>query len=114
MSTEAELWAKVEEFFQINFDTEKHPQIDTILFLIGVQELGSGQQKYTKDDKLNILHIAVCRLLEPFGYFKFTHYDKDGYPHFEEVETLPELKPNQQQLLMKKAIIHYFQEEELF
>lgn len=113
MGTEAELWAKVEEFFQINFDTEKHPQIDTILFLIGVQELGSGQQKYTKDDKLNILHIAVCRLLEPFGYFKFTHYDKDGYPHFEETEKLPELKPNEQQLLMKKAIIHYFQEEEL-
>lgn len=111
--TESELWAKVEEFFVINFDTEKHPQIDTILFLIGVQELGSGQQKYTKDDKLNILHIAVCRLLEPFGYFKFSHYDKDGYPHFDETEKLPELKPNEQQLLMKKAIIHYFQEENL-
>nr|WP_228446866.1 hypothetical protein [Chryseobacterium sp. 3008163] len=114
MMTEAELWAKVEEFFQINFDTEKHPQIDTILFLIGVQELGSGQQKYTKDDKLNILHIAVCRLLEPFGYFKFTHYDKDGYPHFEEVEKLPELKPNEQQLLMKKRLFIIFRKRNYY
>ena len=112
--TEAELWSKVEEFFVENFDTYKHPQIDTILFLIGVQELGSGQQKYTKDDKLNILHIAVCRLLEPFGYYKFSHYDEDGYPHFDEVEKLPELKPNEQQILMKKAVIQYFMDEGLF
>lgn len=111
--TDNELWAEVEAFFVANFDTEKHPQIDTLLFLIGVQELGSGKQKYTKDDKVNILHIAVCRLLEPFGYYKFSHYDDDGYPHFAEVEKLPELKPNEQQILMKKAIIQYFIDEEL-
>ena len=114
MSTEAELWKQVEDFFIKNFDAEPNISIDTILFLIGVQELGSGKQKYTKDDKLNILHIAVCRLLEPFGYYKFSHYDDDGYPHFEELEELPELKPNEQQLLMKKAIIQYFVDEELF
>lgn len=112
--SESELWKAVESFFIENFDTEKHPAIDTLLFLIGVQELGSGQQKYTKDDKLNILHIAVCRLLEPFGYYKFSHYDDDGYPHFDEVSQLPELKPNEQQILMKKAIIQYFHDEELF
>ncbi len=112
--TEAELWQEVEAFFIKNFDTEKHPQIDTLLFLIGVQELGSGAQKYTKDDKLNILHIAVSRLLQPFGYYEFSHYDADGYPHFNELEKLPELKPNEQQILMKKAIIQYFIDEDLF
>ena len=112
--SENQLWEEVEQFFVENFDTDKHPQIDTILFLIGVQELGSGQQKYTKDDKVNILHIAVCRLLEPFGYYRFSHYDDDGYPHFDEVENLTELKPNEQQILMKKAIIQYFIDEELF
>ncbi len=111
--TESQLWEEVENFFVENFDTEKHPPIDTLLFLIGVQELGSGKQKYTKDDKLNLLHIAVCRLLEPFGYYKFSHYDDDGYPHFDELEQLPELKPNEQQILMKKAIIQYFLDEEL-
>ena len=111
--TDNQLWEEVEAFFVKNFDTEKHPQIDTLLFLIGVQELGSGQQKYSKDDKLNILHIAVCRLLEPFGYYKFSNYDDDGYPHFEEVEKLPELKPNEEQILMKKAIIQYFSEKEM-
>ena len=112
--TDNELWEEVEAFFVKNFDTEKHPAIDTLLFLIGVQELGSGKQKYTKDDKVNILHIAVCRLLEPFGYYKFSNYDDGGYPHFDEVEKLSESKPNEQQILMKKAIIQYFIDEELF
>lgn len=111
--SEAEIWKKVEEFFIKNFDTEKNPSIETLLFLIGIQELGSGQQKYSKDDKINLLHIAVCRLLEPFGYYQFEGYDEDGWPQYKSVEVLPELKPNEQQLLMKKAIIQYFIDEEL-
>lgn len=81
--------------------------------MIGVQELGSGMQKYSKDDKVNLIHIAVCRLLEPFGYYQFSHYDEEGYPHFKELEPLPELKPNEQTLLMRKAIIQYFIDESI-
>lgn len=112
--TESELWKEVEKFFIENFDAEQNISIETILFLIGVQELGTGKQKYTKEDKVNLLHIAVCRLLEPFGYFKFSNYDDDGFPHFEELEPLPELKPNEQSILMKKAVIQYFIDEDLF
>lgn len=112
--TESELWREVELFFEDHFQTEKNVSIETILFLIGVQELGSGKQEYTKEDKINLLHIAVCRLLQPFGYYQFSHYDDDGYPHFEELQPLPELKPNEQQILIKKAIIQYFIDERLF
>jgi len=59
MINEAEYWKKIEQFFEDNFQTEKNAPIETYLFLIGIQELGSGQQKYTKDDKVNLLHIAV-------------------------------------------------------
>lgn len=109
---DAEYWKKIEQFFEDNFETEKNPSIETLLFLIGIQELGSGTQKFTKDDKVNLIHIAVCRLLEPFGYYKFTHY-VDGWPHYDALEALPELKPNEQAILMKKAIIQYFQDEEI-
>ena len=114
MLTESDLWKEVESFFMENFDTEKNVPIETILFLIGVQELGSGKQKYTKDDKVNMIHIAVCRLLQPFGYYEFSHYDDEGFPHFNETEKLPELQPNEQSLLMKKAVIQYFIDEKLF
>ena len=110
---ETEIWEKIELFFVENFDTEKNPPIETLLFLIGIQELGSGHQKYTKDDKINLIHIAVCRLLEPFGYYQFEGYDEDGWPKYKVQEILPELKANEQQILMKKAIIQYFLDEKL-
>lgn len=111
--TESQLWQKIEDFFFEQFEIEKNAPIETYLFMIGVQELGSGMQKYSKDDKVNLIHIAVCRLLEPFGYYQFSHYDEEGYPHFKELEPLPELKPNEQTLLMRKAIIQYFIDENI-
>lgn len=110
---EIDFWIKIEEFFVKNFGTEKNPPIETLLFLIGIQELGSGKQKYSKDDKVNLIHIAVCRLLEPFGFYEFEDFDDDGWPNYKQLEALPELKPNEQQLLMKKAIIQYFLDENL-
>ncbi len=110
---ETEYWLKIEQFFVDKFDMERNPPLESILFLIGVQELGSGMHKYSKDDKVNLIHIAVCRLLEPFGYYQFIEYDADGWPHFEQLESPPELKPNEQSILMKKAIIQYFEDENL-
>lgn len=111
---EKELWKKVEYFFISNFGMEQNPPLESILFLIGIQELGGGKQKYSKDDKLNLLHIAICRLLEPYGFYQFSGYDNDGWPQYETKEVLPQLKPNEQSLLMKKAIIQYFIDENLF
>jgi hypothetical protein len=85
-------------------------EVEGILLLIGLQELGQGYKKLSKDEKLDVLHIAFCALLEPFGYYKFTEYDADGWPHWEAVTTLPPLKPGEQKNLTKRAIIDYFKE----
>jgi len=112
--TAKEKWKKIEVFFAENFTGGETPDLDTILFLIGVQELGKGKRRFKKDDKVNLLHIAVCRVLEPFGYYRFDGLDKDGWPQFEFLEPLPELKSNEQTLLIKQAVIQYFEERELF
>ena len=110
---ETDKWGKVLTFFKKNFTDGETPELDSILFLIGVQELGKGTGKFKKDDKVNLMHIAVCRLLEPYGYYRFDGRDSDGWPQFELLENLPDLKPNEQSILMKKAIIHYFEEQDL-
>ena len=82
--------------------------IDAILFLIGVQELGQGYRKFTKDQKMDLMHIAICRLLSAYGYYVFTGRDSDGWPHWEATEQLPFLKAGEQSLLIKEAIVLYF------
>lgn len=80
-----------------------------ILFLIGLQELGHGYARYKKDQKVDIMHIAICTLLEPYGYYTFEGRDGDNWPHWKLNEQLPPLKPGQQVELMKEAIVEYFE-----
>src|SRR5436190_20812835 len=84
--------------------------IDALLFLIGVQELGKGRQKFTKDQKLDIMHIAICTLLAPYGYYEHEGSDSEGWRHWKINEKLPALKRMQQEQLMKRAIVEYFKE----
>ena len=83
--------------------------LDGILFLVGVQELGQGYRTFKKDEKLGLLHIALCTLLEPEGFYNFVGKDEDGWPHFEQTSKLPHLSADEQQLLVKRALIKYFQ-----
>jgi hypothetical protein len=83
--------------------------LDSIIYLIGVQELGQGQRTFKKDEKVNLMHIAICKLLEPYGYYEFDYFDEDGWPHYKTLTELPNLKPGEQSVLMKEAIISYFE-----
>ena len=87
-------------------------ELDQILFIVGLQELGQLHRKFSKDEKINVIHIAICRLLEPYGYYVFSHYDEDMWPHYHVVEELPFLKAGEQSRLMKEALVHYFVEKE--
>ncbi|MDG1954051.1 MAG: hypothetical protein P8I51_04050 [Polaribacter sp.] len=88
--------------------------IDAIIYLIGVQELGQGQRKFKKDEKVNLMHIAICKLLEPYGYYEFDFFDNDGWPHYKTINELPNLKPGEQSVLMKEAIVSYFEGLDFF
>lgn len=81
--------------------------VDGIIFLIGVQELGHGYKKYKKNEKVDIIHVAICTLLEPYGYYEFEGKDDQGWPHFKATEKLPFLKAGEQALLIKEAIVNY-------
>ena len=84
-----------------------------VLFLIGVQELGKGFRKYSKDEKIDIIHIAVCTLLEGYGYYEFIGRDEEGWPHWKSTEKLPFLKPGEQDRLIRLAVLEYFRKNPL-
>lgn len=53
-------------------------------------------------------------LLEPYGYYEFDFVDEDGWPHYIMKEQLPALKAGEQSVLMKEAIVLYFEQKEFF
>lgn len=103
-------WERLQAKLKERFDGEM--DYDAILFLIGLQELGKPFKKYKKDQKLEIMHIAICTLLEPYGFYEYMGIDDDGWPHWKLKEDLPFLDAKQQNRLIVDAIIDYFKKEE--
>ena len=108
-----ERWEKVVSLLSNKFADGDTLDLDAIIYLIGVQELGKINQEFKKDEKLNLMHIAICRLLEPYGYYEFDYFDNDGWPHYTVKEELPTLKAGEQSILMKDAIVNYFLDKEV-
>ena len=117
MSTRDELlkrrWEELIQRLSDTFSDAEAVEMEGVLYLIGLQELGKIHQQFKKDDNVNIIHIGICTVLESFGYYRFDFYDNDGWPHFVLVEELPVLKPGEQAILMKEAIVDYFLEKGL-
>ena len=86
------------------------PELDGILFLIGVQELGTGHQEYTKEQKQDLMHIAVCTILAPSGYYAMEGYDEEGWPHFRQLKALPANNMFEQENFLKDHVLLYFQQ----
>lgn len=89
---------------------KRNPDVDAVLFLIGMRELGQlpNRTKFTKEQKQDLMHIAVCRLLSELGYYHLEGQDQDGWPHWVAVKALPKLETHDQEYLLKQQIIRYF------
>ncbi len=101
-------WNNLKTKLSVDFSDNEIIDLDSIIFLIGLQELGQFQKRFNKQKKLEVIHIAVCKLLSDYGYYEFDYTDNDGWPHYKLIKKLPNLKAGEQTILMKKAIINYF------
>lgn len=90
---------------------KKPKDLNGVLFLIGVQELGKGQVFFSKEEKQDLLHIAICKVLSLSGYYELEGTDQDGWPHWKLVKKLPHFDLLEQEKLLKMHVIEYFEAE---
>ncbi len=90
----------------------KKPDLDAILYLIGMQELQYFNEKISKEQKQDLMHVAVCTILTPSGYYELEVTDVDGWPHFKQLKPLPELGLREQEEFLKDHVLLYFEEQE--
>lgn len=87
----------------------QRPDLNAILFIIGMNEVGIVQEKWEKEEKQELMHVAVCKLLSSEGYYKFTGKDAEGWPHYEVVQGIPPLNLKEQEELLKLKVVEYFE-----
>lgn len=88
----------------------KKPDMEAILFLIGMQETGFLQSKITKEQKQDLMHVAVCTLLSQSGYYQLEGNDADGWPHFRAIKEIPAWNLMEQENILKDHILLYFEQ----
>jgi hypothetical protein len=86
--------------------------LTALIYLIGLNEAGFGFRVYSKQEKMDLMHVAICTLLAPGGYYEFSHRDDQNWPHFTVVQSLPTLNEMEQKHVLKEAVIDYFIENE--
>ena len=86
----------------------KAPDLNAALMLIGVQVYGTVKHSWTKEEKQDLMHIAVCHLFEKDGYYAVDTIDEDGWPHYIAIKDLPKMSLEEQENLLKKKVINFF------
>lgn len=88
----------------------KKPDLEAVLFLIGMQETGFMKEKISKEQKQDLMHVAMCRLMSVSGYYELTHTDTDGWPHYRQLKELPKMMLTDQENFIKDHVLLYFDE----
>ena len=79
---------------------KKPNDLNGVLFLIGV-----------KEQKQDLMHIAVCKVLSYAGFYTLDFVDQEGWPHWKLVKELPHFDLLEQEKLLKLQVIEYFEKE---
>lgn len=105
-------WLQVRHKVKHLMEREQLPDLNGLLFLIGIQELGRWKPEFTKEEKQDLMHIAVCRLLSYEGYYEFAGRDADGWPHWKQLKPVQMPGVDKQEQLLKEKVIQYFRDWE--
>ncbi|MEO8171882.1 MAG: hypothetical protein ABI581_02320 [Sediminibacterium sp.] len=88
----------------------KKPDLEAVLFLIGMQETGFMEEKISKEQKQDLMHVAVCKVLSQSGYYLLEGNDEEGWPHYKQVKELPVMVSHEQENFIKDHVLLYFEQ----
>ena len=103
-------WQELLNEMEKNFG-KKPKDLNAVLFIIGIQELGKGAKNFSKEEKQDLMHIAICKVLSLAGYYELEGIDDAGWPHWKLVKKLPHFDLLEQEKLLKMLVLEYFEKE---
>ncbi len=106
-------WLQVRDFVKNLLKQDKLPDLNIVLMLVGIQEFGRPKSSFTKEEKQDLMHLGVCRLLSHDGYYEFEGRDADGWPHYRSIIPFTTKGIVEQEIYLKTKIVEYFKEAKL-
>ncbi len=98
-------WAKFKEIFKSNYG--EYPSLISGLFLVGLEQI-PDVDVLTKEQKQEVIHVGLCKLLAQDNLYTVSHYDNDGWPHFALSKHAKQMDIEKQENYIKQLLINYF------
>jgi hypothetical protein len=99
-------WSRLEAIIKERFGAPAKPE--AMFLLVGVREMGFAPRVFSKQEKTDLMHVGLCTLLEPYGHYRKTGYDDDGWPMWELVRPLPHMDIFAQSAFIRTILVEYF------
>lgn len=107
-------WGRIKHFLKDKFQKDTVPDLNAVLYLVGIQTLGRWKKEFSKEEKQDLMHIAICELTQIDGYYAFKGRDHDGWPHYEALKPFDKKGVKDQEKYLIVKIIEYFEREKYF
>ena len=102
-------WLRIRHYIKDQMGRATLPDLNAVLYLIGIQELGRWEaDSFTKEQKQDLMHVAICELLSYDGFYRFEGRDADGWPHYEAVGAPAYGDVKAQERRLKQLAVVYF------
>lgn len=101
-------WKRLQVWMRDRFGYERIG-VEGLLFLAGVQENGTGYEPgMEKEDKQATIMDGTYAVLAHAGLYARAGVETDGRPIWERVEAPPDLPIDEQERLLRSALVGYF------
>jgi hypothetical protein len=82
--------------------------LNGVLFLVGIRERGLTFQKFTKEEKLNLINLGSCTLYKEMGLVELNGIDQEGWPVFRQKTPIPAIEEELKLKTLQDCAIRYF------
>ncbi len=89
------------------------PGMEAVLLFIGTREAGLPPKKFTETEISELKQLAICTLLVPARYYQLFWVDDTGWPHFKELQRMPEMPVEDRNDFLKKYVLLYAEKNRL-
>jgi len=108
LNEQAREWQALLHYLEGKFS--KRPDMNGVLFLVGLNVLGLGPQDFSKEQKQDLMHIAVCELLSFAEFYEFAGRDDQGWPHYKILRSPQGMSLAEQEVVLRACAVEYFKE----
>jgi len=83
--------------------------LNGVLFLVGIRERGLTFQPFSKEEKMNLIHLGSCTLYQEMGLTEKKGIDEDGWPIFVQKTLAPTIPEERKHKVLQDCAIRYFE-----